>query len=161
MEDKWKKFEEEQLNKNGDIPAQPQNEQPQYTPPQYTQPQYEQPQYAPPQQEQQPPYYPPQTPYYPQGQPPVYGQPEKDNSKGFAVASLVLGICSFFCCGFIFSILGFVFGMISRSRKAEGNSMATVGIILSVLGFVATIVSLIVMFTSGTYEALVNEIMYY
>lgn len=147
---------------------QPAYQQPEYTAqPQYTQPQNYQQQYTEqPTYGQQPMYNQPtygQPPYNAQ-QPPYYGQPmytEKDGSKGMAIASLILGISSFFCCGFIFSILGFIFGLISKSRKPHGNGLAVAGIIVSIVGFVATILVLVFGFASGTYQDLIDEIMYY
>ncbi len=118
--------------------------QPMYNEPQ--QPMYNQPAVPTP-----PPYY--GNPQYGQYQP-QYNQPqEKDDSKGFAIASLVLGIVSFLCCGFICSILGFIFGIISKQKKPQDNAMATVGIVLSVIGFVLTIISIIILVATGTYES--------
>lgn len=107
-------------------PQQPYNQQ-------YNQnPQYQQ--YGQNQQYTQPPY---------NTQPPQYAQPmspydyttpiQKDNSKGFAIASFVLSIVSLFCCGSVCSILGLIFGFISRSRKKENNPLALAGIIISIV----------------------------
>lgn len=74
-------------------------------------------------------------PYYDQQYPQYYEQPQ-DNSRGFAIASLILGIVSFFCCGSVCSILGLIFGIISRKRKPQNNGMATAGIVLSIIALV-------------------------
>lgn len=76
-------------------------------------------------------------------QPQQYYQEPADNSKGFAIASLVLGILSFFCCGTVCSILGLVFGIISRKKNPVNNSMATAGIVLSIIALVLGIIFLI------------------
>lgn len=68
-------------------------------------------------------------------QPPVPTQP-KDNSKNLAIASLVLGIVSFFCCGSVCSIVGIVLGAVSRKKKPNENGMATAGIVLSIIALV-------------------------
>ena len=76
-------------------------------------------------------------------QPQQYYQEPADNSRGFAIASLVLGILSFFCCGTVCSILGLVFGIISRKKNPVNNSMATAGIVLSIIALVLGIIFLI------------------
>ena len=57
----------------------------------------------------------------------------EENGRGFAIASLVLGIVSFFCCGAICSIIGIILGCVSRSKQKEKNAMATAGIVLSII----------------------------
>lgn len=89
-------------------------------------------------------------PYYNQ-QYPQYNEPQNDNSRGFAIASLVLGIVSFFCCGSVCSILGLIFGIISRKRKSENNGMATAGIVLSIISLVFWLVYLIIMIANGRF----------
>ena len=76
-------------------------------------------------------------------QPQQYYQEPADNSRGFAIASLVLGILSLFCCGTVCSILGLVFGIISRKKNPVNNSMATAGIVLSIIALVLGIIFLI------------------
>lgn len=68
---------------------------------------------------------------------------KKDNSKGMAIASLVLGIVSFFCCGPISAVVGIVLGVISRKNNPTENGMATAGIVLSVIALVLWVVLLI------------------
>lgn len=96
--------------------------------------------------------YPPQQPggyYPPAGAPQQYGyaavpvaQPEKGG--GLAIAGLILGIVSipvafFPICGFIAAILGFIFSILGR-RAPSKRTMATIGMILSIIGFVLAIV---------------------
>ncbi len=131
------------------VPQGDQYNQPPYGAPQYSQPPYGTPQYN------QPPYGAPQ--YNQQMYPPV----APDNSKGLAITSLVLSILSFICCGFPFSIAGFICGLVSLSRKKEHNGMALAGVIISVLGFIATIITIVVSITSGTFADLISEIVYY
>ncbi len=64
-----------------------------------------------------------------------------------AIASLVLGIVSFFCCGTICSILGLIFGIISKKRQPENNGMATAGIVLSVIALVLGLIFIILYFS--------------
>ncbi|MBQ7134487.1 MAG: DUF4190 domain-containing protein [Ruminococcus sp.] len=132
--------------------------QPPYGAPQYNQAPYDGNQYG------QPTYDASQYSQQPYGAPqynqPMYPPVAPDNSKGLAVTSLVLSILSFICCGFPFSIAGFVCGLVSLSRKKENNGLAVAGVIISVLGFIATIVSIVVIIASGTYANVLSEIAY-
>lgn len=150
---------------------QPPVEQNNFQTPQYGAPQYNAPQtnYQQPQSNYQQPQY--NAPEY--NSVPQYGQPqyqqnmyapmvEKDESKGMAIASLVCGILSVTCCcgGWLPSILAIVFGIISKNRKKDNNSMALTGIILGAIGVVFSIAGIIIM-ASGTYAELMNELYYY
>lgn len=125
----------------------PQNNVPQGDP-NFNQPPYGAPQYG------QPPYGAPQ---YNQ---PMYPPVAPDNSKGLAITSLVLSILSFICCGFPFSIAGFVCGLVSLSRKKENNGMAVAGVIISVIAFIVTLITIVAMIASGTYADII-EFTYY
>ena len=85
-----------------------------------------------------------------------------DNSKGFAIASLVCGILSVTCCcgGWLPSILAVIFGIISKNRKKENNGMALAGIILGAIGIIFGII-LIILAATGYVTDFTNEIMYY
>lgn len=112
------------------------------------QPPYNQPPYPP----QEPSGgYPPQQPggyYPPAGAPQQYGygavpvaQPEKGG--GLAIAGLILGIISipiafFPICGVITGIVGFVLSILGR-RAPSKRTMATIGMILSIIGFLLAI----------------------
>ena len=87
-------------------------------------------------------------PYVPNGS---GGQP--DDGKGFAIASLVLGILSFFCFGTICSILGLIFGVISKKKKPYNNGMATAGIVLSIITLVLGIISIIIICVGACVSA--------
>ena len=91
----------------------------------------------------QPPVYanapvPPQPPYAPQpGVPGAFPPPAPKQSRGMAIAGLVLGICSlvFFWSpfiGIICGILGLVFGILGKKKQQGG--MATAGIITGSIG---------------------------
>lgn len=100
--------------------------------------------------------YPPQQPegyYPPQGgyqQPQQYAYPgapvaQPEKGGGFAIAGLILGIVSipvaiFAICGYITAIAGFVFSILGR-RAPSKRTMATIGMILSIIGFLASIAS--------------------
>ena len=65
------------------------------------------------------------------------------NNKGFAIASLVLGILSLcgsvsFWCGGLISLIGIVLGALGINSKSK--SMAIAGIVLSALGLILTII---------------------
>lgn len=84
--------------------------------------------------------------YYNQ-QYPIYNFQEKP--KGFAVASMILGICSVLgsCCLFFFtmitSIAGLVLGIVSLKRNEDGKGMAIAGIVLSSIGILLSIFTII------------------
>lgn len=69
---------------------------------------------------------------------------QKQNTK--AIVSLVMGILSVLCCNPLFaaSIVGIIMGVKSRAEKPENNTMATVGIILSIVGIVFMIIAITV-----------------
>ena len=82
---------------------------------------------------------------YNQNQQPNYGQPippygyHEPERKGFAIASLVLGILSLvLCCvyGGFLGILGLIFGIVSLAKKESKMGMAIAGIITSAFGLV-------------------------
>lgn len=80
--------------------------------------------------------------YYNQ-QYPMYNFQEKP--KGFAIASMILGIGStlFSCCLWFFtlftSITGLILGIVSLKRDEDGKGMAIAGIILSSVGILFSI----------------------
>ena len=131
-------------NQNNNQYNQGNYEQPQYSAPQYSAPEYD-------------------TQYTQNYNQPTYPVKQKEEGKGMAIASLVIGILSVTCCcgGILPSILAVVFGFISKSQKKENNGMALAGIILGFVGIVIGIVSLVYLFVSGTYQDLIDEMMYY
>lgn len=69
-------------------------------------------------------------------------EPQKGNN-GKSIASLVLGICGFLgCCipivGVICAIVGLVLGV--KGKNENGGSMATAGIVLSIITLILSIV---------------------
>lgn len=124
----------------------------QYNQQQYNQPQYNQQQYN------QPNNYNNYNNYAPN----QYQQPQ-DNSKGLAIASLVLGIVSFFpCCGSVCSIVSIVLGVLSRKKKPTDNGMATAGIVLSIVALaIWAIYFIYVLVVYGSFSAVYNTGRYY
>lgn len=99
----------------------------------------------------------------PQAGQPVYTQPvmqqpvyvaQNQPGHGFAVASLVLGIVSFFCCGFITGILAIIFGAVAKN-KGNRSGMATAGIVCGIVGIVLLI--FVYIFAGEAYTDLYNE----
>ena len=94
----------------------------------------------------------------PQAGQPVYTQPvmqqpvyaaQNQPGHGFAVASLVLGIVSFFCCGFITGILAIIFGAVAKN-KGNRSGMATAGIICSAIAIAMWVIILVVIIISAS-----------
>lgn len=76
---------------------------------------------------------------------PAYYYPQVTSSqarpeRNWAIASVVLGIASFIVLPIIFTPVGVIFGAVSLSKKSEGNTLAYLGIALSLLGIMASIV---------------------
>lgn len=57
--------------------------------------------------------------------------------KGLAIAGMVCGIVSFFCCGFILGLLAIIFGGVAKSKGFRGGQ-ATAAIVLGVVGLALT-----------------------
>ncbi len=91
-----------------------------------------------------------QAPQQPVYQQPVYQQPAanavpvkpKQPANGLAVASLVLGLVSFFCFAVITGGLAIIFGAVAKSKGNTGG-MATGGIACGVVGVALWLVMLI------------------
>ncbi len=125
--------------------------QPDYTQQNNYQQPYSQPDYTQQNNYQQPYGQPDYTQQYGNMQSPQY-YPQPDNSRGMAIASLVMGIISFFCCGSILSILGIIFGAVSLSRKKQQNGMAVAGLIISCIAFVLWLVAIIFLASDGYFS---------
>jgi hypothetical protein len=75
--------------------------------------------------------------------------PTASGKKTLAILSLVFGIVSIVLCLFIpilwilVAIAGVILGFMSRKREPQARTMALVGIILSFVGIVANVVSMI------------------
>lgn len=109
----------------------------------YQQPNYQQPNY------QQQPY----NNVYNQ-----YQQPANVPGKGFAIASMILGILSFLCFPFITGLLGIIFGGVAKSKGYRGG-MATAGIVCGVIGVALQLIFTV--FLSEIYTELFGFSMYY
>ena len=66
-------------------------------------------------------------------------------AQGLAIASLVLGILSFFCFGIISGVLAIIFATMAKS-SGNKSGMATAGMVCGVIGLVLTVLGLFVLF---------------
>lgn len=102
----------------------------------YQAPQYQQQTDQQPQQPYQQPYQQPQTPYQQPYQAPYqqpYYRPVAEPGKGFAITSLVLGICALLIYPIITGVLAIIFGAVAKSKGNTGG-MATAGIVCGSIG---------------------------
>lgn len=93
--------------------------------------------------------------YYENGQEPVY-EKQSGARKGFAIASLVLGIVGLIatCCSLatygalsiLFGIMGLIFGILGL--KSQGKGMAIAGIVMACLNLIIGILLLVMMLVS-------------
>lgn len=128
----------------------------QYQPPYPEQPSYSQESYAqPPPPYQQQAYVPPTY-----AAPPPYGVPTRapDKNMGFAIAGLVLGIIAIVSswypvCGLPLPIIGIVMSALGR-RSASYRTMATVGLVLSIIALViGFVITSIVIFAAAFHRS--------
>lgn len=89
----------------------------------------------------------PQQPDMPIYQPPYPQEAPAAQGKGLAVASLILGIVSFFCFAIITGILAIVFGSIAKSKGYRGG-LATGGIVCGIIGVALWLLMIIFMPTA-------------
>ena len=59
--------------------------------------------------------------------------PVADPGKGFAIASLVLGIVSLFVFGYIAGALAIIFSVVAK-KKGSTSKLATAGLVLGIIG---------------------------
>lgn len=86
-----------------------------------------------------------------------------NNSNGFGIASLILGICSIaICCcygvGAIPAIIGLILGILQNKKNANG--IATAGIVLGIIGILLNAVYLIYMvvfLSDGGLQDIIDE----
>ncbi len=104
-------------------------------------------------------------------QPEMNGQPAyqaymevKSKSRGFAVASLVLGILSVVCCCFLYvtlamAILSIIFAIVSRRKMGYFDPLALAGLILGIIGAVFGVANIAfeVMVRMGMFDELLQE----
>ena len=76
---------------------------------------------------------------------PVYTDGAVEESKGLAIASLILGIVSILCGGGIFGIVGLILAIVAKKKGQAGPH--TVGLILSIVGLVLGLIATIVVFS--------------
>ena len=88
---------------------------------------------------------PPGPPGAPPAQPPIPGA--KQQTSGWAIASLILGICGFTCIPLIGSVLAIVFGFVAKSEikkssgRLKGSELATAGIVLGIIVFAIIVIA--------------------
>lgn len=75
--------------------------------------------------------------------------PVPSSKKGFAIASLVLGILSMLCCccgwiPVIFGAAALVFGILSLSKGYGGKGLAVAGIVCCVIGIIGGVITIAV-----------------
>lgn len=68
--------------------------------------------------------------------------PAANPGRGFAIASLVLGILSIFICAIIAGPLGIIFGAVAKG-KGSTSPMATAGIVCGIVGVVCVVLMFI------------------
>ncbi|MBP5276629.1 MAG: hypothetical protein J6Z07_07550 [Lachnospiraceae bacterium] len=76
---------------------------------------------------------------------PVYTDGAVEESKGLAIASLILGIVSILCGGGIFGIVGLILAIVAKKKGQAGPH--TVGLILSIIGLVLGLIATIIIFS--------------
>ncbi|MBO7374250.1 MAG: hypothetical protein J6U09_00375 [Lachnospiraceae bacterium] len=76
---------------------------------------------------------------------PVYTDGAVEESKGLAIASLILGIVSILCGGGIFGIVGLILAIVAKKKGQAGPH--TVGLILSIVGLVLGLIATIIIFS--------------
>lgn len=74
-------------------------------------------------------------PYTPSQYPPYASAPETQPApaNGLAIASLVCGIISILCCGYLLGVLAIVFGVVAKAQGNRGG-LATAGIVCGIVG---------------------------
>ncbi len=77
--------------------------------------------------------------------------PTAEKGKGLAIASMVLGIVSFFCFGIITGIIAVILGAVSKNQGCK-SGMATAGIVCGLIGL---ILSILVIILAGSLATLI------
>lgn len=69
---------------------------------------------------------------------------QKQESKGLAIASMVLGILSLLICwvGWILGVIGLILASVSLGTHKGGKGMAITGLVTSILGVLWGMISL-------------------
>jgi uncharacterized protein DUF4190 len=98
----------------------------------------------------------------PQGYGPPGAGYAAQRTDGLAIASLVIGICSivcsFACLGVILGPTAAIMGFIARQRIATssgalgGGALATIGLILGIIGFLASVGAFFAIVMTGMFS---------
>jgi VIT1/CCC1 family predicted Fe2+/Mn2+ transporter len=89
-----------------------------------------------------------------------YPPPTAIGNNQKAIVSMVLGIISIFCCGFVLGIVAIVLGLIARKEIAAssglqgGSGFAIAGIVTGVLGILGSVVLAFTGFYDGFTSSL-------
>lgn len=87
---------------------------------------------------------------------------EQQESKGFSITALVLGILSITigCCsswiGIPTSIAATIFGALSISKKKPGKGMAIAGLVMGIIGIVLNVIAIIMIVALGSSAGYLN-----
>lgn len=86
---------------------------------------------------------------------PAYGyqpapQAAAQPAKGLAIASMVMGIISFFLFPVVAGPLGVIFGGVAKS-KGNRSGMATAGIVCGIIGFAAWLIMVIALQNAANF----------
>lgn len=88
----------------------------------------------------------------------------KSSNRGFAIASLVLGILSIVCCcltyvGLAMAIMAVVFAIVSRGKMGYFDPLALTGLILGIIGVVFGISTVVteILINTGMFDSYLEE----
>lgn len=88
----------------------------------------------------------------------------KSSNRGFAIASLVLGILSIVCCcltyvGLAMAIMAVVFAIVSRGKMGYFDPLALTGLILGIIGVVFGISTVVteILINTGMFDPYLEE----
>lgn len=90
-----------------------------------------------------------------------YGRPASNAKNALGVWSLVCAL-SFFFCGpatFVGIFLGAAGRRAAKEGQATNGTLATAGMILSIVGAILWVWSVWYLFSSGTYDEIMNSLM--
>ncbi len=99
------------------------------------------------------------------------GQPPKQKSVGFSVASLILGIFGLLCCclgpvSLLIGLLGLIFALVGRSQNGSFDALSISGLICSIIALALSAYMTVSMFLTlsdptfwAEYEKMLNDMM--
>lgn len=85
---------------------------------------------------------------------PVYTDDAVEESKGMAIASLILGILSILCGGGIFGIIGLILAIVAKKKGQAGPH--TIGMILSIVGLAFGLIAIVICIAFGGVSVLAS-----